>query len=153
LESLIINYMTDSLNFESRTGKLSCTPAEVFNFITDIRNFQQFIPPGNINNWKASSESCSFQVPPIGTARVNLTEKNPYSFVAYSGDALQKDDFKLFVHIAEDGRKLAEIRLNLTAELNPILKMMASGPIENFLEKLVSEMEKFERWNVKPTGN
>jgi carbon monoxide dehydrogenase subunit G len=143
--------MANSLNFESRTGKLSCTPADVFNFITDIRNFEQFIPTGNINNWQASSDSCSFQVPPIGKASVKLTEKNPFSFVAYSGDALQKNDFKLYVHIAEDERKLAEIRLNLTAELNTFLKMIASGPIGNLLEKLISEMEKFEKWNVKST--
>ena len=145
--------MANSLNFESRIGKLSCTPADIFNFITDIRNFEQFIPTGNINNWQASSDSCSFQVPPIGKASVNLTEKNPYSFVAYSGDALQKNDFKLYVHITVDERELAEIRLNLTAELNPFLKMVASGPIENLLEKLISEMEKFEKWNVKSTGN
>jgi hypothetical protein len=153
MEHLIINYMADSLSFESRTGKLSCRPSDVFNFITDIRNFEQFIPPGNINNWQASSDSCSFQVPPIGKVSINLTEKNPYSFVAYSGDALQKNDFKLFVHIAENERKLADIRLNLTAELNPFLKMIASGPIENFLERLISEMEKFEKWNVKSTGS
>jgi carbon monoxide dehydrogenase subunit G len=153
MEPLIINYMADNLNFESRTGKLSCTAADVFNFITDIRNFEQFIPPGTINNWQASSDSCSFQVPPIGKASVNLTEKNPYSFVAYSGDALQQNDFKLFVHIAENERKLAEIRLNLTAELNPFLKMLASEPIENLLEKLISEMEKFERWNEKSKGS
>jgi carbon monoxide dehydrogenase subunit G len=145
--------MANSLNFESRTGKLSCTPADVFNFITDIRNFEQFIPQGSIKNWQSSSDSCSFQVPPIGKASVNMTEKKPYSFVAYSGDALQKNDFKLFVHITENERKLAEIRLNLTAELNPFLKMIASGPIENLLERLISEMEKFEKWNVKSTDS
>lgn len=148
LERLIIDYMTKNLKFESRTGKLSCTNAQVFNFITDIKNFEQFIPEGNIKNWQASVDYCSFQVPPIGTASVRITERNPYSLVAYSGDALKKNDFILLVHISENERKLAEVRLTLTAELNPFLKMMASGPIEKFLEKVISEMEKFERWTV-----
>ena len=140
--------MTDNSKFESRTGKLSCTPSEVFNFITDIRNFEKFIPEGNIKNWKASADRCSFQVPPLGIATVNLTEKNPYSYVAYSGNVVQKNDFKLFVHISENERKLAEVRLNLTAELNPFLKMMAEAPIVKFLEMMISEMEKFEKWDV-----
>jgi hypothetical protein len=140
--------MTMNLEFESRTGKLSCTTAEVFGFITDIRNFEQFVPEENIKNWQASADNCSFQVPPLGTASVSLTEKKPYSFVAFSGDALKKNDFKLFVNISENKLKRAEVRLNLTAQLNPFLKMMASGPIEKFLEKLISEMEKFEKWNV-----
>jgi carbon monoxide dehydrogenase subunit G len=148
LERLIIDYMTMNLQFESRTGKLSCTTAEVFGFITNIKNFEQFIPAGNIKNWQASADSCSFQVPPLGTVSVSLTEKIAYSFVAYSGDALQKNDFKLIVHISENEKKLAEVRLFLTAELNPFLKMMASGPIEKFLETMISEMEKFEKWNV-----
>jgi carbon monoxide dehydrogenase subunit G len=140
-------YMTANSNFESRTGKLSCAPETVFNFITDIRNFEQFIPPGNIQNWQATAENCNFQVPPVGSATIRISEKTPFSSVIYSGDALQKNDFTLFVHISEDDKDLANVRLSLEADLNPFLKMMASGPIEKFLEMLISEMEKFEMWN------
>ena len=140
-------YMTTNSDFESRTGKLSCAPETVFNFITDIRNFEQFIPPGNIQNWQATADNCKFQVPPIGYATVKISEKIPFSSVIYSGDALQKNDFTLIVHISENEKDLADVRLSLAADLNPFLKMMASGPIEKFLEMLISEMEKFEMWN------
>ena len=145
--------MTENLKFESHTGKLKCTTAEVFNFITDIRNFEQFIPGGSIKNWQASTDSSSFYVPPLGTVSVSLTEKTPYSFVAYSGDALKRNEFKLLVHLSENERMLAEVRLTLTAEIDPFLKMMASGPIEKFLETLISEMEKFEKWNIVSKEN
>lgn len=150
---MIIDYMTDNSKFESRIVNLSCTPAEVFNFITDIRNFEQFIPEGNIKNWQASDDNCSFQVPPFGTASVRISERNPYSVVSYAGDALQKNDFELIVHISENMKKLADVSITLTAQLNPVLKMMAKGPIERFMETLVSEMEKFEKWNSKTTGS
>jgi hypothetical protein len=145
--------MTKTTKFESRTGKLSCTTAEVFNFISDIRNFKQFIPEGNIENWQATADNCSFQVPPLGTASVSLTEKNPNSFVAYSGDALKKNDFKLVVNISENENNHADATLSLTADLNPVLKAMVAGPIERFLETLISEMEKFEKWNFKSREN
>jgi hypothetical protein len=138
--------MADYMKFESRTGNLSCTDTEVFTFITDIRNFGQFIPEGNVKNWQATADSCSFQVPPFGMASMEITERKPFTFVEYSGDALNKNDFKLIVHISCNERKLAAVTLCLTAELNPVLKMMASGPIDRFLEKLISEMEKFDRW-------
>jgi carbon monoxide dehydrogenase subunit G len=153
IRPLKINYirMKDTSKFESRTGKLSCTTSELFNFITDIRNFEQFIPEGNIKNWEATAETCNFQVPPLGNATLRITERIPNSYVAFSGDALKKNDFDLFVHITESGTKLAEVRIILSADLNPVLRMMASGPIEKFLEKLILEMEKFEKWNVKST--
>ena len=141
--------MTDSLKFESRPGKLSCKPYEFFSFITDIRNFKQFIPEGSLNNWKASPESCSFQVSPLGTVNVRITDQAPFSFVSYYGDVFKKNDFNLVVHIIENEIKMTEVRLIVTAELNPVLRMMATGPVNTFLEKLISEMEKFEKWNVK----
>jgi hypothetical protein len=139
--------MTDNSKFESRTGKLTCTTAELFNFITDIRNFEQFIPDGSIRNWQATSDECSFQVPAIGTASARISERTPFALVIYTGDALQKNDFKLEVHISENNRIFSDVRLTLIAELNPVLRMMAAAPIERLLETLVSEMEKFEKWN------
>jgi hypothetical protein len=54
----------------------------------------------------------------------------------------------MFVHISGNDMDRAEVKVILTAVLNPILKMMATGPIGNFLESLVTEMEKFDRWNT-----
>jgi hypothetical protein len=131
----------------SRKGVLSCTGDEFFGFISDIRNFKQFIPEGNIKNWHATSDSCSFGVPPLSTVTVRLSEKIPFSSVSFSGDVLQKNDFNLKVGIINNENKLAEVSLILAVDLNPVLKMMASGPIEKFLETLISEMEKFDKWN------
>jgi hypothetical protein len=139
--------MSDDLKFESRTGKLTCPATDLFSFITNLRNFGQFIPEGNIKNWQASEDNCSFQIPPFGSASVRIAAKIPYSLVEYSGDALKKNDFKLAVHISENERKMAGVRLILSAELNPVLRLMAAEPIERFLEKLISEMEKFNKWS------
>lgn len=126
---------------------MSCTGAEFFGFITDIRNLGQFIPEGSIKNWNATADSCSFGAPPLGTVKVRISEKMPFSLVSFSGDALQKNDFNLNIQIINNEIIPAEIRLILIANLNPVLKKMASGPIEKFLETLISEMEKFDKWN------
>ena len=136
--------MKDNSNFESRTGNLSCTSEALFNFITDIRNFEQFIPDGVIQNWQATADNCNFQVPPLGFVNIRISDRTQYSTVVYSGNALQKNDFNLFIHISENEKNLAEVRLSLTAELNQVMKIMAAAPIERFLETLISEMEKFE---------
>jgi hypothetical protein len=138
--------MATNSKFESRPGSLTCPAIDFYNFTTDIRNFEQFIPEGTIKNWQSSYDSCSFQVPPLGTASVRIIETIPSSVVVFSGDALQKNDFELVVNISENEKKLAVVSLVLTAELNPVLKMMASGPIEQFLETLITEMEKFDNW-------
>jgi hypothetical protein len=146
LGDLKIEIMTQQLEFESRIGRLSCNAGEFYNFATDIRNFEQFIPEGNINNLQIMNDSCSFQVPPLGSVNVRITGKEPYSRVVFSGDALQKSEFILTLDITENEQKVAFVGLSIKADLNPLLRMMAAKPIEQFLEKLITEMERFRNW-------
>jgi len=138
--------MTDLSYFESRTGRLACNAEEVFTFVTDIRNFERFIPGGIISNWNSEKESCSFSVSILGTVTVRLSEKERFTKVVFSGDALKKNDFLLTLNITDNVGDHAEVRILLNAELNPMMKMMAGKPIKQFLERLINEMEDFRDW-------
>jgi carbon monoxide dehydrogenase subunit G len=138
--------MTDLSYFESRTGTLTSKAEEVFTFVTDIRNFERFIPGGIISNWNAEKESCIFSVSILGTVSVRLAEKEKYNKVVFSGDALKKNDFLLTLNITDDVGDHAKVRILLSAELNPMMKAMAGKPIGQFLERLINEMEGFSDW-------
>jgi hypothetical protein len=138
--------MSDISHYESRTGILSCTTQEVFDFVTDIRNFEQFIPPDTINNWRSDKDSCSFEVSMIGTVSLRITQSEPCNKVIFSGDALKKNDFLLILNINNNLANKAEVKVILDAELNPMLKMVANKPIVQFLEMLIREMEAFRGW-------
>lgn len=138
--------MSEISIFESRSGNLACSARQCFDFTTDLRHFEGFIPNGTINNWKAEKDSCSFTVSMLGTVSVRLTDKEMFKRVVYKGDALKKNDFELILNISDNGDNPAQVKLLLNAELNPMMKMMASKPIEQFLEMLISEMEKFKGW-------
>jgi len=139
--------MADISKFESRIGKITCNAEVFFTFVTDIRNFERFIPQGTINNWQAGKESCSFNVSMLGTVGLKLTEKERFNKVVFDGDALKKNDFKLILDISDEGNNCAGVKVLLNAELNPILKMMATKPIGQFLEMIINEMEGFRSWN------
>lgn len=132
--------------FESRSGKISCDAEAVYNFVTDIRNFERFAPKGTINSWKAERESCSFSVSMIGTVSVWLAVKEKYSKVVFNGDALKKNDFSLSLLITENSKNPAVVKVILSADLNPMMKIMAAKPIDQFLEMLIKEMENFRDW-------
>lgn len=138
--------MPDLSNFESRTGKLTCNSQELYDFVTDIRNFRQFVPEGTINDLQIEREACSFTVPPLGNINMSLLHKDPHNKVVYNGTVFQSNEFSLNLNIREDSSGKAEVIVKLSANLNPILKMMASQHIERFLEILINEMEKFRDW-------
>ncbi len=138
--------MADLSYFESRTGTLTCSAEDAFSFVTDMRNFGRFIPDGRITGWKAGKESCSFNVSLIGTVNVALTDKLKFTKVVYTGDALKRNDFTLTLRITDHETEPAVVNILLCADLNPVMKMMAARPIDQFLEMLITEMERFTGW-------
>jgi carbon monoxide dehydrogenase subunit G len=138
--------MPDLSYFESKTGKLTCSVEEVFNFVTDIRNFERFFPEGKIEDWHAESDSCSFRVPMLGTVSVIIVEKERHNKVVFKGNALKDNDFSLELVILQSNNRTAEVKVLLIADINPVLKIMASKPVSQFLEKLIDEMERFNDW-------
>jgi len=139
--------MPDISTFESRTGNLSCTSQEFFDFATDLRNIRQFVPVGSINEIHVDRESCSFQVPSLGKIDMKLSEKEPHTKVVYKGNIFQSNEFSLMGSIKTRTAGNAEVIFRLTAQLNPILKLMASQYIGKLLETFISEMEKFRNWS------
>ena len=139
--------MSHNSEYKSRIGNLACSSEEVYNFVTDIRNFEQFIPAGAINNWQAEKESCSFSVSMLGDVSIRLSEKEMYKKVVFKGDALKKNDFDLTLNIYNDHLNNAKVDVLLNADLNTILRMIAEKPIKQFLESLINEMEIFRDWN------
>lgn len=139
--------MSELTHYESRAGKAECSPSEVFDFITDLRNFGRFVQGDTITNWHAEKESCSFRVSMLGTVSVRLIEKERSTKVIYQGDALSTNDFTIDVIISDDAQESADVRLLLSASLNPVMKMMAEKPVMQFLEKLMDEIESFSDWH------
>jgi hypothetical protein len=141
--------MSGLSQYESRRGILTCTPEEFFYFVTDLRNLGQFVPEGNIRNWTAAADTCSFNVAFAGDIHVRLEEKVPHTKVVFNGDALKENDFRINIEIDDEGFEKTGAKVFLEADLNPVLKMMAGSSINQFLEILVSEMEKFRGWKVR----
>ncbi len=138
--------MSEISSFESRTGKVSCSAEELYNFVSDIRNFERFIPKDKVSNIKMDKDSCSFQVSMLGTVNVRISEKIKPVRVLFSGNALQVNDFSILLNILSTGTDKSEVKINLTAEMNTFLKMIATEPARQFLETLIKEMEKFRDW-------
>jgi hypothetical protein len=139
--------MADVSYFESRIGKPECSPEQIFYFVTDLRNFERFIPAGAIVGWKADIDTCSFKVPNMGDVTLSIVRKEPYTLVAYKGSALKNNDFEIVLHIDRNDRNLSDIKVSLNAELNPMMKMIASKPIGQFLGMVIDRIENFNCWD------
>ena len=60
--------------------------------------------------------------------------------------SMSENDFSLVLNLSGNETEPAEVKLSLSADLSPVMKMMASKPISQFLEMLINEMENFKDW-------
>ena len=140
--------MDNLSKYESRVGRLAYGSKSIFGFITDMRNFKQFIPGDSVSDWQADRESCEFEISPVGKARIKLVDREEFKVVKYEGDGLNNTNFFLWVQLKELAEDDTRVKITIKADLNPMLKMMAAKPIKEFLEKLISGMESFEDWDA-----
>ena len=140
--------MTQKSEFKSRTGQLTCSPAEIFEFATDMRNLERFVPEGSIDKMNFSREECSFYVNPVGNVKVVLDSKTQDSEIVYNATLLKIQDFSIVLNINGGNNEKAKVLITISAKMNPFMKLMAEKHIAKFLEVIVEEMENFRDWKL-----
>ena len=124
---------------ESEKVTVNKSPQEVFEFLSDFNNYERLMPE-QVTDWKSTMDECSFTIKGMATLGMKMKEKIPYSAVVIERNGKAPFDFVLTGKIDGDQQK-SEVQLFFDADLNPMLKMMASKPLTNFLNLLVAKVK------------
>lgn len=127
------------MNLESPTVKLQKSPQDVFNFLSDIKNFEQLMPE-NISKFKVLSDD-KFIFALKGMPEITLQKKEstaPNKIVFGAGEG--KLDFNLTGDIQEAGTSQSHFRFMFNGDFNPMMAMMVKGPISKFIETLTTKL-------------
>ncbi|MBE0675982.1 MAG: hypothetical protein IH591_15100 [Bacteroidales bacterium] len=143
--------MAEETEFVSRTGEVGAETGKVYGLAGDMGNFTRFVPAGSVNNWHADSDSCSFEISPLGKVKVSITEREPFSKIKYEGVAMNSIPFRVWLQLKENGPANTRFRIVLRVELNPFYKMMVTGAINEYLGRLIDEIEAFDKWDTLST--
>ena len=129
--------------FESRIGKIKAPEEKVYNFLCDFNNFRNFIPEDQVSNWVSDHDTCSFTIGGVGDVGLEIIEKEPFQLIKITGNGMARVDFFLWIQLKQMSQEDTRIKITLKAELNPMVKMVASKPLKKFLEILVNHIENF----------
>lgn len=127
------------MNLESPKVSLDKSPQEVFDFLSDVKNFEQLMPD-NISKFEVLGDD-KFLFALKGMPEIVLKKKDsvaPNQIVL--GAAGGKLDFSLVGDIQETGSNKSEVQLTFNGDFNPMMAMMIKGPISKFIETLVKNM-------------
>jgi carbon monoxide dehydrogenase subunit G len=101
--------------------------------LSNFDNFDHLLPEDKISNWQSFGDSCRFEVVGLGQFGLKIVNKDADKMVKYTADGSVPFNFFLWVQLKEIDSSTTKIKVTLDADLNPMLKMVASGPLKKFV--------------------
>lgn len=129
------------MHIEAQNQYIPKGDKEVFEFLTDLKNFEQLMPE-NIDKFEVISED-RFLFALKGMPEIVLQRKHqtPNSQVVL-GAASEKLPFTLTADIVSAGDNKSEVSLSFEGEFNAMMAMMIKKPITNFMGTLSDNLSK-----------
>lgn len=113
----------------SESNKTKSSLKNLFEFLSDFKNFASILPEDKVENFQFSGDQCSFNIKGITPMTIKLVEKNPYQFILFSSEGLAKFNFSLKVSFTGNAEQPGECKVDLMGDLNPFIKAMAEKPL------------------------
>jgi|SRR6056297_1196183 len=132
------------MHIEASKKKVAKSDKEVFEFLTDIKNFETLMPD-NIDKFEVLDENTfKFALKGMPEIVLRLKKQNPYDKVIL-GAASDKLPFTLTADIESLGENESEVALNFEGEFNAMMAMMIKAPITNFMGTLSNNLDKIDQ--------
>ncbi|MAZ93890.1 MAG: hypothetical protein P8N48_03415 [Bacteroidales bacterium] len=123
---------------EGKPAKVNHSIDKVYDFLTSFNNFEPLMPE-QITNWKSDNNSCSFTIQGMADISLTFGEKVPKSFVKLVPVGKVPFSFSLGLKISGDNDSTI-VKIEVDADLNPMMAMMAKRPLENLVNVMASNV-------------
>lgn len=130
------------MTIESNKEVINSSVNNVFNYLSDLNNYEVLFPQDKIEKWNSDVDKCSFKIKGATLIDFKIVERNTnQSIILESGE---KSPFKFTLSIFIDGENENKtIGYNLfEAKVNPFLKMMIEKPLTNLFNHLSASLKK-----------
>lgn len=123
------------------------TIKQLYDFLTDFKNFKSILPEDKVENFEYSTDSCSFTIRGITALTIKQISKTPYSSVKFQSEGLAKFNFILEAKFMGDADKAGQCCIELFADMNPFIKTMAEKPLTALVNTMALKLSQLEIFN------
>ncbi len=112
----------------------------IYNFLSNFNNFGKLMPE-QIINWQSTDENCSFTIKGLTDLSMKIKEKSPFNQIIIESDGKVPFTFELKWFFKEVEINKTETQLIFLADLNAMMSMMVSKPLQNFVNILIAKLK------------
>ena len=127
--------------FKSDWAKNRRSEKELFEYIGDMNNMPSVLPE-QVVNVTADYDNLSFTIQGMGSVALRVNKREPNKFIQLVPEGKVPFQFALNIYIR--GGELSECYFEIDAQLNPLMQMMASRPLQNLVNMMAEKVENGE---------
>ena len=128
--------------FESSVKQIPYSQADVYRNISDLRNLEKVrdrVPEDKINSFSFDEDTVSVNVPPVGELKLRIIERDKPKCVKFE-TAQSPVPFNVWIQVLPVSDTTSKMKVTVKAELNPFIKGMVSGPLQDGVEKIADAL-------------
>lgn len=132
---------TIKMKLESPKVTAQKSQTEMFQFLTNVKNYEQIMPSSKEKFEITAEDTFLFQLKGMPEIRLKIIETQEPNLVVL-GSTSDKFPFKLNTHIAPAGENQSEVNMDFEGNFNPMMSMMIKGPLKKFITALTENIGK-----------
>lgn len=125
--------------FESKEN-IKRTVEDVYAFLADFNNHEQLMPE-MISDWRSTADEASFSIQNMAKLSLKISNRISNTSVIIVPGSQVPFHIEMRWLVADMGDNTTEAVLTVSAELNMMMKMMASGPLKKLTEHQVTALK------------
>lgn len=118
--------------FQSTT-RIKRPVKEIYDFLADMNNHERLVPADEITDWSSTADEASFTVRNILKLWLKMGERVTDKEITLIPAAKPPFDIEMKWELLVDG-EYTDVVFTIEADLNMMLKMMASGPLQKLAD-------------------
>ncbi|WP_257667830.1 SRPBCC family protein [Parapedobacter tibetensis] len=113
--------------------------AQVYAFLADCNNHEQLMPD-SVYNWSSTSDEARFTIQNMAKLALKVDSRTENSEVIFVPLEKAPFDVTLRWNMMPQGDHATEVGLVIEADLNMMMKMLATGPLQKLVDYQVSRL-------------
>lgn len=114
---------------------------EMFNFLTNVENYEQIMPESKEKFEVLNQETFLFQLKGMPEIHLKIEETKEPELVVL-GSTTAKFPFQLQIHINAESENQSQVFMDFTGKFNAMMSMMIKGPLKKFITSLSENVAK-----------
>lgn len=124
--------------FVSEVKTIPHSDENVFRVLSDLNKLELVkdkVPQDKIKDFKFDSDSCSFNVSPVGEIRFNVIEREPNKLVKFQSANLPFETF-LWIQLVSKDDNETKLKITVRSKINSLMKGMVNKPLQEGIDKI-----------------